>query len=266
MAYEQLSLANTGLKSARLGIGTAYGLKAKDLVWAVENGINYIFWGSFKRGTVPKAIQMLGPSKRDKVILVAPCYSHKILSQPSVIKLSLQRALQRAKTDFVDIYQLGYISSKPSDKIIEALQEIKDQGLAKHIAISTHNRKLAEQLIQDSPFEIFMIRYNAANRGAENEIFPFVDPKRHVIVSFTATKRGKLLKKPYSWPEGKYRPAAVDCYRFVLSRPEVNVCLTGAKNRKELEENLKALELGPMSEQELAKIKEFGDIVYGIKS
>lgn len=51
MAFEQYPLANTGLKSARLGIGAAYGLEAADIVWAVENGLNYVFWGSFKRGS-----------------------------------------------------------------------------------------------------------------------------------------------------------------------------------------------------------------------
>lgn len=270
ISFEKYELGKTGMYSPRLGVGTAYGLRAKDIVWAVENGINYIFWGSYKLPTVPKALKMLGPAKREKVILAVPCYGYKFFKKPKpkLISSSLKIALRRLRTDYVDIFQLGWLSSKPSDENIEQLLELKNKGLVKHIGITTHSRKLAAELMKDgtSVFEVFNIRYNAANRGAEKDIFPYFDKERHVIVNFTATRWGQLLKKPYSWPDDKYHPTAVDCYRFVLSRPEVNVCLTGAKNRKELKENLTCLELGPMSEEELLKIKEFGDFIYASKN
>lgn len=145
---------------------------------------------------------------------------------------------------------------------METVMGLKENGLVRHVACSTHDRSLAAGLLKDSPFEFLMIRYNAANRGAEEQIFPFVNAENHVIVNFTATRWGQLLKRPSDWPADKYRPTAVDCYRFVLSRPEVNICLTGAKNRKELEDNVAALVSGPMAEDELDRVREFGDFVY----
>lgn len=264
--FKQVPLANTGLKSARLGIGAAYGLKANDIVWAVENGVNYVFWGSFKRSTVPRALKILGPAKREKMILVVPCYSYAFLKRPAVLKRSLQMGLRRAKTDYADVFHLGWLKTKPPAEAMETVLDMKEAGLIRHVGFSTHNRLLAAELLADSAFDFFMIRYNAANRGAEAEIFPFVDPQRNVIVNFTATRWGQLLKEPRGWPDTKYRPTAVDCYRFVLSRPEINICLTGAKNKKELEDNLTALELGPMTAEELDRIREFGDFVYKTKS
>ncbi len=266
MVAEQINLANTGLKTARLGLGTAYGLKAADIVWAVENGLNYIFWGSFRRSSVPKAVKMLGPARRDDIILVSACYGHKLLNTPQVIRRSLERALQRLKVDYLDIFQLGYISAKPSDEIVEALLKLRREGLFRHLAFSTHNRQLAAEIIKENyPFKIAMVRYNAAHRGAEKEIFPYLDLHKQALVSFTATRWGDLLKPPKGWPVDKPVPTAVDCYRFVLSHPKVTLCLSGAKNRRELRENLKALDLGPMSEEELLWMKEFGDFVYSHK-
>jgi aryl-alcohol dehydrogenase-like predicted oxidoreductase len=57
-------------------------------------------------------------------------------------------------------------------------------------------------------------------------------------------------------------PDAATCYRFVLSNPNVDVCLTAPSNIRQLEANLKALEQGPLSDEELAWMREFGDVVH----
>jgi aryl-alcohol dehydrogenase-like predicted oxidoreductase len=48
-----------------------------------------------------------------------------------------------------------------------------------------------------------------------------------------------------------------------LSHPGVNVVLTGPKNAEQLRENLAALEAGPLTEKEMAWMREFGKIVHG---
>jgi aryl-alcohol dehydrogenase-like predicted oxidoreductase len=51
----------------------------------------------------------------------------------------------------------------------------------------------------------------------------------------------------------------------VLSHPSVHICLTAPSNRKQLEANLKALEDGPLTEEELADMQRFGDAVHDAK-
>ncbi len=260
MVFEQISLGKTGLKTSRLAIGVGYHPSAKAIAWAVENGINYIFWGSIKFRVVPKALKLLGKN-RDKVIIAVPCYGHKFIPLNAWIKFTVNRALRSLKRDYLDIFQLAYVSKKPSDSAMEALLKLKEQGKVRNLGITTHNRKLAAELFRDPNMEIFNIRYNAANRGAEKEIFPYVDDQ--VIVNFNSTRWGTLLKPAKGWPEDKPAPKAIDCYRFVLSRPEVSVCMMGISNIEQLKENVKTLELGPMSEDELKWMREFGDAVYG---
>jgi aryl-alcohol dehydrogenase-like predicted oxidoreductase len=55
------------------------------------------------------------------------------------------------------------------------------------------------------------------------------------------------------------------CYRFVLSNPNVDVCLTSPTNLKQLEENISSLRLGPLSEEDMEFMRKFGDVVHHTK-
>ena len=55
------------------------------------------------------------------------------------------------------------------------------------------------------------------------------------------------------------------CYRFVLSNPHVDVCLKAPSNLKQLEENLAAIRQGPLAEDEMQFMREFGDAVHRSK-
>jgi aryl-alcohol dehydrogenase-like predicted oxidoreductase len=52
------------------------------------------------------------------------------------------------------------------------------------------------------------------------------------------------------------------CYRFVLSNPHVDVCMTAPSNGKHLEENLAAIRQGPLSDEEMGFMREFGEAVH----
>ena len=57
-------------------------------------------------------------------------------------------------------------------------------------------------------------------------------------------------------------PKAGDCYRFTLSHLSVHVCVSGPINLKETRENLRILDMGPMTEEELAWMRRVGDQIY----
>jgi aryl-alcohol dehydrogenase-like predicted oxidoreductase len=106
-----------------------------------------------------------------------------------------------------------------------------------------------------------MVRYNAAHTGAEQDIFPRLAKRKPAIIAYTATRWRGLLKRPKNW-SGPVMTAS-DCYRFCLSNPNVDIVLTGPKNRRQLQENLIDLcEKGPLSEEEIGWIREYGQIVH----
>ena len=74
-------------------------------------------------------------------------------------------------------------------KTLEArLAPLRDEGKVRRIGLSTHDRKLAGRLASEGQFDTLMIRYNAAHRGAEIDIFPHLSAHDPAIISYTATR------------------------------------------------------------------------------
>jgi aryl-alcohol dehydrogenase-like predicted oxidoreductase len=164
--------------------------------------------------------------------------------------------------DFVDVLMLGYYFNKPRRQIMDLALNLQEKGVVKHLALSGHKRKLFPKLVE-SPIDIFQVRYNAANSGAEQDVFPHVGGEnRPGIVSFTATRWGQLLKES-KMPPGEKPMSAKDCYRFVLSHPAVDVCMMGARTLEMMRENLETLDSGPLGPDEMARIRRIGDHLYG---
>jgi len=141
---------------------------------------------------------------------------------------------------------------------------MKEKGLIRFLGLSSHNRKLLGALAAEGEFDVMHFRYNAVHRGAERDIFPFLPKeteKRPGTVCFTATSWGQLLKTK-KMPPGETPPTAADAYRFVLSNPAVDVCMTGARTLEQIRQNLAVLDGGPMTEPELGRMRRIGDFIY----
>ena len=85
------------------------------------------------------------------------------------------------------------------------------------------------------------------------------------MVSFTATRWTSLLRRPRAYPKGGPLPTAGMCYRFVMSNPAVHVCLMAPGNLKQFEQNLAEVRQGPLHEEDMQFMRDFGDVVYGRK-
>ena len=68
--------------------------------------------------------------------------------------------------------------------------------------------------------------------------------------------------RPRGLTPGERIPTAGDCYRFVLSNPAVDVCMTGPASAAQFQEALDAWERGPMSAEELAWMRRVGEAKY----
>jgi aryl-alcohol dehydrogenase-like predicted oxidoreductase len=175
-------------------------------------------------------------------------------------------SLRRLRLDHADVLLLGWHNHAPSEAIFETCLELKRRGRVRHIALSSHQRRLFPTLLDDERIAIWHVRYNAVHRGAEREVFPAVAEspplKRPGVVTFTTTRWGHLCD-PRRTPAGERTPTGTDCYRFALSNPTVDVALAGPSNIEQMRQALHALELGPMRDDELAWMRRVGDHIYG---
>lgn len=259
---EPVSLGRTGLLTGRLGISSSYGAPAAAYEEAFERGCNYFVMGSFMKGRSKEMIRAIRnitrQGKRDKLVVCLMEYTHShLLGKPHFYK-----GLKKLELDYVDALMLGYYPRKPGKQMMDLALDLKEKGVVRHLALSGHRRKLFPELL-NGPIDIFQVRYNAANSGAEQDVFPYVGgEKRPGIISFTATRWGQLLKEN-KMPPGEQALTAKDCYRFVLSNRAVDICMTGARTHEMMRENLETLDSGPLSEEEMARIRRIGDHVYG---
>jgi predicted aldo/keto reductase-like oxidoreductase len=266
---ERRILGRTGLQVGRLGISSSYGVRGDALEGAFGRGVNYIYWGSRRLASFGAGLKRLAP-QRDRFALVIQSYTR----MGSLMAWSLERALRELQFDHTDVLLLGMWNKPVAPRILDAARELKRRGLARFLAVSTHHRAMVSQFAAADDFDIVHFRYNAAHAGAEKDIFPRLPAvNRPGMVSFTATSWGQLggqanvmarIANPsHPIPKGERVPTATDCYRFVLSRPEVDVCMTGPSNAARMEEAFEALRLGPMTEEELAWMYRVGRAVAG---
>jgi len=255
---ERRTLGRTALEVGRLGMAASYGVPSKAVEQAFERGVNYLYWGTFRRGAFGQALRNLKP-QRDRMVLALQSYTR----MAALMKPSVEMALRKLGFDYADVLLLGLWSHKPPQRILDAGRRLRERGLIRHIAISTHHRPLVADLSADPDVGIVHVRYNAVHPGAEREVFPLLagNGNRPGVVAFTATSWRQLLN-PKRVPPGERVPTATDCYRFVLSNPAVDVCMTGPANEAQAAEALRAIELGPMSQDELAWMRRVGDFIH----
>jgi aryl-alcohol dehydrogenase-like predicted oxidoreductase len=266
-SFSRALLGRTGLEVARLGVSASYGVPGEAVERAFEQGVNYLYWGSRRRDSFGAALRRLRP-RRDEFVLVIQSYAR----MAPLVGWSLERALRALGFEYTDILLLGMWNQAVAPRILDAAQRLKARGLVRHVAVSTHARAQVPAIAAGRDFDVVHFRYNAAHPGAETDIFPHLpDAGRPGMVAFTATSWGQLLGKGAlqglvgsgSLPEGERIPTAADCYRYVLTRPEVDVCMTGPKDAAQMEHALEALRLGPMTEDELAWMRRVGRAVSG---
>lgn len=255
----KIRLGKTELYAGRLGIGAAYGAPAAAIEAAFEAGCNYFYWGALRNPKMATAIRnIVNNGKRDELIVVVQDFRRTRRG----VEQSLMRGLKKLGLEYADVLLLGWHNKPPNRKILEICTKLKEKQAFRYLGVSSHKRALFPELAKESRYDLFQIRYNAANRGAEEDIFPHLSENRPGIVSFTATRRMSLVKSKKIPPEEK-RPTAGDCYRFVLTNPAVDVVITGPSSAAQLEENLAEVNKGPLSQDELAWMRRIGDIVYG---
>jgi aryl-alcohol dehydrogenase-like predicted oxidoreductase len=252
-------LGRGGLKAGRLGVSGGYGAPAEAFEMAFERGCNYFYHGTLRRGGMSGAIRHLAArGKREKLVIVAQSYARWVWQ----LRRSVESFLKDLGLDYADVLLLGGHNSPPSRKILDACDEMRAKGLFRHLAVSGHNRALFPAIASDRRYGIIHVRYSAAHRGAEREVFEKLpDADRPGIVTYTATRWGKLVNTR-GLPAGVPPPRASDAYRFVLSNPFVDVCMTGPKNLDQMKEALDALNRGPMTQEELAWMRRVGDFVH----
>jgi len=260
-SFTHATLGSTGIPVQRLGLSATNRPSKAAIHRALDAGVDYFFAYGFDRQMV-RTLRELSTSDRERYVLSTGAYN--LYVGHLNIRRTLEKRLRQFRTDYIDVFLfLGVTKPKHfPERLREEIYRLREEGKVRHMGLSCHNRRFVGQLAGEGAIDVAMLRYNAAHRGAEQEIFPCLERHNPGVVSYTATRWGYLLRRPRGWPKDGRIPTASLCYRFVLSNPHVHVCLTAPSNVSQLEENLKAIEEGPLSDEEMRFMREFGDVVH----
>jgi hypothetical protein len=248
------------LGAARIGLGAAYGLPASGVRRAFERGVRFFLWGALPKADFGAGLRGLSARHRDTLRIAVQTYARRAF----LIRPGVELALWRLGLDALDFLCLANWEGPPPDDVIDAGRRLIERGLVRHLMISSHHRPTFAALAGRSPppFAAWMLRYNAAHRRAEEEVFALRHAaERPAHIAYTALRWGTLLDPRYA-PPGEPPLSAVEAYRFVLSNPAVDLCLAGPRNEVELDAALDAMAQGPLSAAGLLRARRIGDAAY----
>lgn len=195
------------------------------------------------------------------------------------LRRNLESSLKRMKTDHIDIWQLHNptVEEVLKDDLIDFMREIKYQGKVNYIGISTSVPYALEFMKWDC-FDTFQVPYSALQRENENVIIELSERNigtiiRGGIAQGEPGKSYRSIKERWNnWDRArlddlKNRKESRTAFllRFVLTDPHIHTVIVGTANPQHLREDLKAAQIGPLSEDIYEEAKRRLDKV-GVKA
>ena len=196
----------------RLGLATRgqNALRPDDTHHAVARGVNFLNWCAVP-DALSRAVAGMGDRRRD--VLVCVQFEARTAADADV---ELRQIRTELRTDYVDVLTFYYVEEPQEwQQIIgpggalESCRRAQQAGAVGLLGLTTHQRPLAAEAARSGLLDLLMIRYNAAHRGAEQEVFPVTLERELPVVAYTALRWGALL-----W--GTLGPAALLYTAFAL--------------------------------------------------
>ena len=181
---------------------------------------------------------------------------------------NIDDSLAKLRTASVDVLQLhnATVGDVERGKLVDALREIKAAGKTRWIGASSVTPHL-ETLIDWDVFDVFQVPYSALERTHEQAL-----QKAHDAGAGTIVRGGVAKGEPgvgrgaadrwQTWEaarldellgEGESRTHWM--LRFTLSHPGVNTVIVGTLQPEHLQQNLRAVEAGPLPPDVYAEAK-----------
>jgi myo-inositol catabolism protein IolS len=197
-----------------------------------------------------------------------------------------EASLQRLQTDRIDLYQCHLWRTERWPEFLDAFELLQKQGKIRAFGVSTNDFDMVQRFDERRNLAAVQSNYNLLDRHAEQEILPYCRARGIAFIARGPLAKGKLSGKygknakfdpqdiRSKWLEDANRQAferdieTVErlkpiaekagftmtqlAIKFVLTHVAVSTVIPGAKNRAQLEQNVAASILPPLTHDEYA--------------
>ncbi|MDR3167167.1 MAG: aldo/keto reductase [Treponema sp.] len=236
------------------------------MVKAAEGGINYFdtapgYFETKSEGVFGKGFAEL---RRRKL----PYYvaTKTFESTERGIRREIEAQLKRLDVPAIDFYHIWCVVSldnwqdRKRDGILETFRKLKDEGLIRHICVSSHLiRDEINQLLMEGVFEGVLFGYSAYNFQTREAAFNAIRAKKLGAVVMNPLGGGIIPQHPELFAFLKDDPAESAVHgalHFLWDHRDISATLVGFNSEEQVADALAAMETyKPRTEGELAEIK-----------
>lgn len=254
-------LPHGGEKIGVIGFGTASigGTPQEEAVetirYAFENGVNYVDLaaGHAEAFTyVGAAAEGLREKLYFQIHFGANYTTGKYgwTTDLETVRRSLDWQLGQLKTDYIDfgfihcIDELGDLEKVRKNGVVDYIQQLKSQGIVKHIGISTHTPEVAQKALDLGILDMMMFSVNPGydyrkgdyaigSTGDRMDLYRRCEKEGVGISVMKAFSGGQLLDEKTS-PFGQAL-TEYQCIQYALDKPGVITVLPGVRNKADVE-------------------------------
>ena len=270
------TLGKTGLKVSEIGFGGEWLERHEEeesvelLRYAGKNGINIIdCWmpDPKSRDIIGKAIE----GNREHWIVqghIGSTWQNGQYVRSRELKEvvpAFEDILKRMKTDYIDLGMIHYIDAQEEwdrcmkdSEYIRYVHQLHEQGIIRHIGLSTHNPRIAMQAVGTGFIEMILFSINPAFdmrpatedldsmfEGYEGTDYSGIDPERAQLYRLCEEKNvGMTVMKGFFGGrlfDAKTSPfgtalTPLQCIHYALTRPGVSSVLCGYDTKEQVDQ------------------------------
>ena len=231
------------IAAARMGWLRGRRQKIKAIKAGLDGGINLIDTAEIY-GSEPLVAEAIAGYDRRKIFLATKVWSNHLHRGP--LMRSLNRSLERLKTDYVDLYQVHFPNRRVSiSETMGAMEELVDQGKVKFIGVSNFSLERiieAKNALKKHGLAAVQLSYSLANRDIEKDIIPYCEKEGIMLLAYYPLAHGRLASTRGDVQElaRKYGKTMVQmALNWLISKPNV-LPIPRASTEEHVMENLGA--------------------------
>lgn len=222
---------------------------------------------------------------RSKVIIATkasqdPARDHDNNNTPAFLKQSVEDALKRLQTDYIDIFYIHFPDEgTPKDEAIAALADLKKEGKIKAIGVSNFTLDQIKEANKNGDVDIVEDNYSLVHRAAEKELLPYLRENEISFVPYFPLASGLLTGKYSTLDADKFKQFNSEQFRRIINNmsrikeiaakydataaqivlawyianPDMSVVIPGARKLEQVASNAQAMNL-TLTKDEYAEI------------